>query len=86
MGGKVKLAVIGLNGIGKLHMGNTEELDKVELAAVCDIVPERAQAAAEQYGCPAYTDSNALLEARVCDAVVIATPHYDMNVQPVVIA
>ena len=74
---KVRLAVVGLNGIGKLHMRNVENLDKVELAAVCDIVPERAQAAAEQYGCLAYTDSNALLKDRVCDAVVIATPHYD---------
>jgi predicted dehydrogenase len=76
MGDIVRLAVIGLNGIGKLHMGNTEKLDKVELAAVCDIVPERAQAAAEQYGCRAYTDSDALLKDRVCDAVLIATPHY----------
>ncbi|MBN1977073.1 MAG: Gfo/Idh/MocA family oxidoreductase [Anaerolineae bacterium] len=74
---KVRLAVIGLNGIGKLHMANVEKLDHVELAAVCDIVPERAQAVAEQYGCLAYTDSNALLKDRVCDAVVIATPHYD---------
>jgi predicted dehydrogenase len=74
---KVRLAVIGLNGIGKLHMGNAEKLEKVELAAVCDIVPERAQAAAERYGCLAYTDSNALLKDHVCDAVVIATPHYD---------
>jgi predicted dehydrogenase len=75
--GKVSLAVIGLNGIGKLHMENAKALDKVELAAVCDIVPERAQAAAEQYGCPAYIDSDALLKDQVCDAVVIATPHYD---------
>ena len=72
----VKLAVIGLGNIGTLHMNNIVTTDKVELAAVCDLVPERAQAAAEQYGCPAYTDSDELLRDHVCDAVLIATPHY----------
>ena len=65
----VKLAVIGLGNIGTLHMNNIATTDKVELAAVCDIVPEKAQAAAEQYGCPAYTDSDELLRDRICDAV-----------------
>ena len=74
---KVRLTVIGIGTIGNLHLRNIEKSDKVELAAVCDIVPEKAQAAAEKYGCPAYTDSDTLLKDRVCDAVVIATPHYD---------
>jgi predicted dehydrogenase len=72
----VRIAVIGIGNIGNLHLQNIAALDKVTLAAVCDIVPERAQAAAEQYGCPAYVDSDELLRARVCDAVLIATPHY----------
>ncbi len=74
--GPVRIAVIGIGNIGNLHLKNIEALDSVTLAAVCDIVPERAQAAAEQYGCPAYVDSDELLRARVCDAVLIATPHY----------
>jgi predicted dehydrogenase len=39
-------------------------------------VPEKAQVAAEMYGCPAYVDSDDLLRDRTCDAVVIGTPHY----------
>ena len=74
---KVRLAVIGVGVIGSLHLKNAEKLDEVELAAVCDIVPEKAQVAEEKYGCPAYTDSDTLLKDRVCDAVLIATPHYD---------
>jgi predicted dehydrogenase len=74
---KVRLAVIGIGVIGNLHLRNIERLDQVELAAVCDIVPEKARTAAERYGCPAYTDSDTLLRDRVCDAVLIATPHYD---------
>ncbi|MGC9522353.1 MAG: Gfo/Idh/MocA family protein [Anaerolineae bacterium] len=73
----VKLAVIGIGNIGTLHLHNIEKESKVELAAVCDIVPEKAKAAAERYGVRAYFDSDSLLADRVCEAVIIATPHYD---------
>lgn len=73
---KVKIAVIGLGNIGTLHLDNIEKEPKVELAAVCDIVPEKATAAAERYGVKAYFDSDTLLAERVCDAVIVATPHY----------
>jgi len=75
-GTTVKLGLIGLGNIGSVHLRNIEKLDKVELAAVCDIVPEKAQAAGEEYGCAVYTDSDALLADHICDAVIIATPHY----------
>ena len=74
--GKVRLALIGVGNIGNMHLMNIQQLDKVELTAVCDIRPERAQAASEAFHCPAYTDSQALLDDHVCDAVLIATPHY----------
>jgi predicted dehydrogenase len=74
---KVKLAVIGIGNIGNLHLGNIAKEPKVELTAVCDIVPEKAKAAAEQYGVKAYVDADTLLADRVCDAVIISTPHYD---------
>ncbi len=72
----VKLGLIGIGNIGHLHLGNIETSDKIELTAVCDMLPERAQAASARYGCPAYTDSDSLLQDHVCDAVLIATPHY----------
>ena len=74
--GSIKMAVIGLGNIGTLHMANIAATEKVELAAVCDIIPEKAAAAADEYGCRSYTDSDDLLSDRVCDAVMIATPHY----------
>ncbi|MDF1512469.1 MAG: Gfo/Idh/MocA family oxidoreductase, partial [Anaerolineae bacterium] len=73
---KVKLAVIGLGNIGTLHLGNIEKEPRVELTAVCDIVPEKAKAAAEKYGVKAYFDADNLLEDKVCEAVIIGTPHY----------
>jgi predicted dehydrogenase len=73
---KVKLGLVGLGNIGGLHLRNIPNIDTVELAAVCDIVPEKAKAVSEQYGCPGYTDSDAMLADHVCDAVLIGTPHY----------
>jgi predicted dehydrogenase len=73
---KVKLALIGAGGMGHYHLANLAKLETVELTAVCDILPERAQAAAEQYHCRAYTDSQTLLNDFICEAVLIATPHY----------
>jgi predicted dehydrogenase len=73
---KVRLAMIGLGTIGTLHLGNIENEPKVQLTAVCDIVPQKADAAAEKYGVKAYYDTDALLAAQTCDAVIIGTPHY----------
>ena len=72
----VKIAVVGLGNIGSLHLENIAKEPKVELAAVCDIVPEKAKAAAERYGAKAFFDSDSLLASKVCDAVIVATPHY----------
>jgi predicted dehydrogenase len=72
----LKLAVIGVGNMGNFHLVNIAKQPKVKLVAVCDIVPERALAAAEKYGCQAYFDADALLSDRMCDAVLIATPHY----------
>jgi predicted dehydrogenase len=74
---KVKLAVVGIGNIGNLHLGNIEQEPKVELTAVCDIIPERAKVAADKFGVKAYFDSNTMLKDHVCDAVIIGTPHYD---------
>ena len=73
---KVRLAVVGIGNIGTLHLGNIEKEPKVELTAVCDIVPEKAKAAAEKYGVKAYFDSDTMLNDHVCEAVIIGTPHY----------
>jgi predicted dehydrogenase len=72
----VKIGVIGIGNIGTLHLRNIAKEPKVELTAVCDIVPERAQGAAADYDVKAYFDSDAMLADHVCDAVIIATPHY----------
>ncbi|MFN2227674.1 MAG: Gfo/Idh/MocA family protein [Anaerolineae bacterium] len=73
----IRLGVIGVGMIGSLHLKNAALLERVRVTAVCDVVPGRVRAAAAEYGCRAYLDADELLRDGVCDAVVIATPHYD---------
>jgi len=73
---KVRLGLVGIGNIGNLHLRNIPQEPKVELTAVCDIIPERADAAAARHGCRAYYDADEMLHDHVCDAVLIATPHY----------
>ena len=74
---QVRLAVVGLGNIGTLHLGNIEKQPKINLTAVCDLVHEKADAAAAKFGCKAYYDSDTMLSEGVCDAVIVGTPHYD---------
>jgi UDP-N-acetyl-2-amino-2-deoxyglucuronate dehydrogenase len=64
-------------GCGRISRNHFEALRKVEgltLAAVCDIVPERADAAAQHEGVPAFTSYEEMLQRADCSVVSICTP------------
>lgn len=76
---KLRIGIIGCGGIanGK-HMPALKKIPEVEMVAFCDLVPERAQKAAEEYGAPgakAYTDYKALLADETIDVVHVCTPN-----------
>ena len=50
---KFRVGIIGCGGIanGK-HMPTLSKMKDVEIVAFCDIIPERAEAAAKKYGVP----------------------------------
>lgn len=48
------IGIVGMNGIGKRHAACYAEEPLANLVAVCDVVKERADAAAEQFGVKAY--------------------------------
>jgi len=68
----------GLVGCGVIHGWHVDVLrslaDDAEIVAVCDNVPERAQASADTLGVPAYTDYKKMLARSDIDAVAIGTP------------
>ncbi|MGN0493287.1 MAG: Gfo/Idh/MocA family oxidoreductase, partial [Acutalibacteraceae bacterium] len=47
---KLKVAVIGCGNISVMHLDAIVALEESELAAVCDIKPDRAEQTAERYG------------------------------------
>lgn len=73
---KFRAAVIGCGNISVMHLDSITHLEGLELAAVCDVKEERAEAAAEKYHTKAYTDYHRLLEEEKPDAVHLCLPHY----------
>lgn len=71
---KLRFGIIGCGRIAPKHAESITALDEAELVAVCDIVPEQAQAFADKYGAEPYTDYKELLKRSDIDIVTIATP------------
>lgn len=83
----VKVGIIGCGGIanGK-HMPSLKKVANVRMVAFCDIIEERAQKAAEEYGTPdakVYTDYKELLKDGEIEVVHVLTPnreHADITI------
>jgi predicted dehydrogenase len=79
MSSKVKVAIIGCGGIanGK-HLPSLSKLKNVELVAFCDVLIERAEKAAAEYGVDnanVYEDYRELLENEEIEVVHVLTPN-----------
>jgi predicted dehydrogenase len=73
---KVRIAVIGIGGMGEHHCRSFKDVQGAELAAVCDVDSERLKAIRKEFDVPSFSDFREVLKGDVCDAVLIATPHY----------
>ena len=73
-GSTVRLAFVGCGRISSYHFEALRRIDGFSIAAVCDIVPDRARAAGEKMGVPSFVDYREMLARAECDAVAIATP------------
>ena len=51
---KIKVGVVGIGHLGNYHLQKYQKLENCEIAAVSDIVMDRAQKAAEIYQCAAF--------------------------------
>ena len=71
----IRVGFIGTGNITKRHFGALEKLrDQAEVVAVCDVVEERAQAAAAPVGAKVYLSSYEMLNREKLDAVYICLP------------
>ncbi len=73
----LRVAVVGCGGIGNTH-ARMYKADKLcELVAVCDILRDRADAAAQRHGVKAYYDVAEMLRSERLDAVSVASAGRD---------
>ncbi len=83
----VRIGIIGCGGIafGK-HLPSLKQVENAEMVAFCDLIVERAEKAAAEYGIPnakVYTDYTELLKDESIEVVHVLTPnrsHADITV------
>ena len=85
----MRVACVGVRGRGRDHIHAYNAMDKVEIAAVCDIdesilnarIGEIEKAKGKRPA--AFTDSRKLLEDKSIDAISIATPNHHHTLQTI---
>ena len=73
-GAPVRIALVGCGRISRNHFEAIERIEGLELAAACDLIPERAREAGRRYGVPVFESLDDMLASAACDAVAICTP------------
>ncbi|OHC75535.1 MAG: dehydrogenase [Rhodospirillales bacterium RIFCSPLOWO2_12_FULL_58_28] len=71
----IRVALIGCGRIAGHHCRAISSVEGIELAAVCDLIDERAQAYAGEFGVPGFTDYHAMFnKVRDIDIAAVITP------------
>ncbi len=69
----LKVVVVGLGGIGTRHADIYDADDRCEIVAVCDALAEKADTAAERYGCKAYSSVDEMVQREQIDIASVCT-------------
>jgi len=70
----LRIAVVGLAGVGRMHVAKFQEMEQFELAAICDIDTDVLERAAGDVSATAYSSAEEMFERHDMDAVSICTP------------
>jgi len=71
----MKTALIGAGQIARQHLACLQEMEGVDVRAVCDLSPAAAECAAERFGIPKwYTDYREMLALEMPEVVHVTTP------------
>jgi len=73
----LKVGVVGMGGIGNQHADIHNQDALAQLVAVCDVVKEKADAAARTHGVKAYYSVKDLLENEDLDIIDVTTSGYE---------
>jgi predicted dehydrogenase len=71
----LKFALVGCGRIAKRHseLLGEGQIEGATLAAVCDVVPERARAIGERFGVPWFVDLHEMMRTADVDVAVVLT-------------
>lgn len=74
----VRIGLLGAGHLGKIHLKLLKQIEDFEVVGFYDVNPENAAKVAEEYGVPAFSEIEALIDQ--VDALDIVTPtlsHFD---------
>ncbi len=72
----MRVSVVGCGAVSRNHLKVLKSIKGIVISSVTDIKKDRADAAAEKYGCKAYYDFETMLREDRPDSIHICTPHY----------
>ena len=73
---KLRIAIVGCGNVSKRHFEAASANNNSELAACCDVVPEKADEMVEKYGIKVFYNFDDMLSWGEFDVLHICTPHY----------
>ena len=79
MSEKMRLGIIGVGNMGTAHIENylAGKMPEIEITCVADTDKKRLDAAKKKLpDAVCFSDSSSLIKSGLCEAVLIATPHY----------
>jgi len=82
---KLRVGIVGLGGVGAIHLEAYRASRAVEVVAAAEIDPARLEAAQARHDFKAYADYKEMLTGESIDLVVVATPvstHEAVTIDP----
>lgn len=74
---QVNVGIIGVGGIGNVHLGAYAKCPEAKVVAVCDLIEERTERAAAKYDIPkTFKNYKEMLQLPEIDAISICVPNY----------
>jgi predicted dehydrogenase len=82
----VKVGFVGCGGMNRGHMNRIKAMAGAKIVAACDVVKDRANAAAGEFGGIAFTDHRKMIEGVEMDAMFVALPPFAHTDQEILAA